>query len=185
MQGLLAFEGGAATLDSIYVLTRGETVAYVSPDAKHTGANGYYTAGGDLLKAYDLGDVKLPNQNNIWNINEIFWLDLCICADLSNLSAAQLKFERKQTYSNLYLSTFGANYPYFSALRILVNGEQISATFKPSSYSSDLWFTHYLSLNDFVGNTVEICFQTHTGLSPALDPIGKGDKVFLETILPS
>ena len=183
VQGLLSFEGGAATLDSVFFETERETQALISDAANNTGAYGYMTHGGDIVKAYQSGEAKVPGQNNVWDINEAFKAKMCFCADLSNLSVAQLRFMRKQTYSKIYLNTLGTNYPYFSALRVLVNGESVSVTYKPASHSSDPWFTHYLTLNDYLGSEVEICFQSHTGISPELDPDGIGDKVMLDNIL--
>ncbi|MBK7939630.1 MAG: M4 family metallopeptidase [Lewinellaceae bacterium] len=178
----LRFEGGDASLDSIFIETRRETVAFISPEAKHTGANGFRITGGDVAKAYTNGEIQLPNTNNVWNINSAFRSKMCLCADLTNMSLAQVRFERRQSYSNQYLSTVGVNLPFFSALRVLANGDPISVTYKPVSYSSDPWFTHYLSLNDYLGSEVEICFQTHTGMNPAFDPSGNGDKVYLDNI---
>lgn len=181
-QNILAFEGGDASLDSIFIETSRETEAFISPDAKHTGAYGFRITGGDLAKALENGEAQSPNGTNVWNINGAFKTKVCLCADLTNMSSAQLRFERKQSYSNQYLTTLGQNLPYFSALRVLVNGEQNGVTYKPVSYSSDPWFTHFINLNDYLGNQVEICFQTHTGLNPALDPSGIGDKVYLDNI---
>ncbi len=181
-QGILTFEGADASLDSIFIQPGRETEAGISANAKHTGAYGFRVTGGDVAKAYENGDVQSPNTTNVWNINAAFKTKVCLCADLTNMSSAQLRFERKQTYSNQYLTTLGVNLPYFSALRVLVNGEQLGVTYKPVSYSSDPWFTHYLNLNAYLGNQVEICFQTHTGLNQSLDPSDNGDKVYLDNI---
>ena len=181
---VLTFEYGAQSLDSVFTLrnpnfTKGE----ISAKAAQSGANGYLITGGDIGQALQFGEAQIPTSNNVWFVNEQFRSKLCVCADLTGMDGAELRFDHKQTFSFFYLNAVGAHAPYGSALRVLANGEVISPTYKPITHSFDTWKTRKFDLFDYLGGTVEICFETHTGISPELDTFStKGDQVMLDNI---
>lgn len=183
-EDILTFEAGIGSLDSIYSVNARETQTFLSSGAARTGALGFEMTGGDLEQAYKNGEVREPTNDNVWNnnTNRILRSKACICADLTNLSAAELRFDRKQTYSYFFYNTVGYNLPYASSLRVLANGKSISPTYKPITHNVDAWKTQKIDLKDYLGINVEICFEAHAGLSPALDTQGIGDRVLLDNI---
>ncbi|MCC6462159.1 MAG: T9SS type A sorting domain-containing protein, partial [Saprospiraceae bacterium] len=181
-ENILTFEAATGSLDSMYSAPGTKAQGFLSAKAARTGALGFEITGGNIQQDYLDKKAQLPNKDNVWKINESYRSKTCICADLSNLVSADLKFDRKQMYSSYYRGAFGYNMPYASSMQVLVNDESISETYKPITQSVDAWKNHKLSLNDFVGNTVEICFQTYTGLNPTYDSTGVGDRVLLDNI---
>lgn len=181
---VLTFEADQVSLDSVYrVQTPGYSRGEISADAARTGAFGYRITGGDIGKAFLFGEAVIPNNDNVWNVNQQFRTKLCLCADLSGMASAELQFEHKQTFSFFYLNKFGYNLPYFSSLRVLVNGEVISPTYKPVTPSFDNWRQRKFDLAAYLGKTAEICFETLTGISPELDTFSSnGDRVLLDNI---
>jgi hypothetical protein len=181
---VLTFEAGDQSLDSVFTQrTPGSTRGEISTNAAKTGAYGYQVTGGNIDLAFLFGEAQIPTNDNVWNVNEQFRSKICVCADLSGMAAAELRFDHKQTFSFYYLKKFGYNAPYASALRVLVNGEAISPTYKPITHSFDSWKSRKFDLADYLGNTAEICFETHTGISPELDTFStNGDRVFLDNI---
>lgn len=64
-----------------------------------------------------------------------------------------------------------------------MNGEAISPTYKPVTPKFDNWRQRKFDLADYLGKTVEICFETLTGISPELDTFEtNGDRVLLDNI---
>ncbi len=182
VENVLSFESGAASLDSAYSAGGRQTTAGLSAAAAHNSTNGFLMTGGDFFGALEEESAVVPNANNLWNANQAFRSRLCICADLSNLASAKLRFERKQTYSPVYQDKLGFANTYASAMHILANGQEIAGPYRPVSNSIDPWFTYNVNLADYLGGTAEICFESLTGLSPAFDPTGVGDKVMLDNI---
>lgn len=179
----LSFEAGGASLDSSFTRSGRFVETTLASDAARTGALGFKITGGDVLAAYNEGDFVEPADTNVWIRNEAFRNEFCICADLTGLNSAQLQFDLRQTFSTFYLTNFGKNNPYASTMRVLVNGNQESTEYKPSTFKNDPWKTRTINLAAYLGNQVEICFQTHTALNVNFDPAGIGDKVMLDNII--
>jgi Zn-dependent metalloprotease len=173
-----------APLDSLFITNNSETDVKISPDAARTGAAGLRITGGDLPGAFADGAIQVPTITNVWDLNPAFRSQVCLCADLTGLASAELQFDLKQTFSFYYLKTFGTHAPYGSAMRILANGEPISSIYKASTPSFDQWKSRKENLSDFVGGTVKLCFETHTGISPERDTFTNsfGDRVLLDNI---
>ncbi|MEZ4941741.1 MAG: M4 family metallopeptidase [Saprospiraceae bacterium] len=181
---VLTFEADQLSLDSVFRLEKpGYSRGEISADAARTGAYGYRITGGDIDKAFLFGEAVIPNNDNVWNVNQQFRSKLCLCADLSGMASAELQFEHKQTYSFFYLNKFGYNLPYFSSLRVVVNGDVVSPTYKPITPNFDSWRQRKFDLDAYLGKTAEICFETLTGISPELDTFSSdGDRVLLDNI---
>lgn len=181
---VLTFEFGDQSLDSVFTLrTPGSTRGEIATTAAKTGDYGFLITGGNIDKAFLFGEVELPNNDNVWTTNEQLRSKLCICADLSGLEGADLRFDLKQTFSLYYSNKFGFNAPYASSLRVLANDNVLSPTYKPITPSFDTWKTRKFDLVDYLGTSVEICFETLTGISPEFDTFNsKGDQVMLDNI---
>ncbi|MBK9336653.1 MAG: M4 family metallopeptidase [Lewinellaceae bacterium] len=171
-------------LDSVFIATGPETEVKISSDAARTGAAGLRITGGDLDAAFANGTAQVPTLNNVWNTNPNFRAQVCLCADLTGLASAELQFDLKQTFSFYYLRTFGAHAQYGSAMRVLANNEPLSQTYRPTTPSFDQWKSRKEDLGEYLGGTVKLCFETHTGISPELDTFANsfGDRVLLDNI---
>jgi hypothetical protein len=93
-----------------------------------------------------------------------------------------LSFDLKQTMSPIHLVAFGAISPYASPMRVLVNQEPISETFVPSTFTGDDFVNHSMNLNDWVGTSFEVCFETRNLVSAESDVTNKGDNAYLDNI---
>ncbi len=182
VENVITFEAEQGSLDSAYTSAGREAQAFVSTQAARSGAFGFQMTGGNGPAALQNGEAQLPTQDNVWNINEQFQSKICICADLSNVTDADLRFDRKQTYASYYKQTFGSNNAFGSSLQVLINGVSTGALYKPASQSIDPWFPQKISLKDYLGSSVEICFQANTLIAPLYDSSGIGDKVLLDNI---
>lgn len=181
--GKITFEGAEQSLDSLFISISKEGNAFLSEEAARTGSYGIQMTGGDFLSARERGEVANPDEDNVWEVNEVLSAKVCFCADLSNLAAASLRFDLRQTYTTYYLTGFGGVRPLGSPLRVLVNGQQVSETYRPGGFSTDPWKTHLIELSDFLGGQVEVCFETRNGFSKAFDPNNKGDNAYLDNIV--
>ncbi|GJM33387.1 MAG: hypothetical protein DHS20C18_23880 [Saprospiraceae bacterium] len=179
---VLTFEFGDVALDSLYLITAPNASTSISEDAANTGNLGMQITGGNLPEAFQAGLVTLPNEFNVWFVNESFSNLLCICVDATELEVPQFSFDLKQTHSPYYLVNFGTNVPLASSMRVLINDEPISDTYNPNTYRNDPWKTHVFSLADYVGGSVEICFESRTLLNKVFDPANFGDNVYLDNI---
>ena len=181
--GKVTFEGAEMALDSLYITTAREGNVFLSEQAARTGSYGIQMTGGDFIRARQMGETVNPNEDNVWDVNEAFSAKVCFCADLSNLAAASLRFDLRQTYTTYYLTGFGSVRPLGSPLRVLINGEQVSDTYRPGGFSTDPWRSHEIELSNFLGSQVEVCFETRNGFSKELDPNNKGDNAYLDNIV--
>ena len=180
------FDGdGSSSLDSFYIRnTDNPTVAILDnvgfKDTKGlsiTGKNGFQLLQDDRL--------EFVNLDNVWeeDVNPEFKTENCVCADLTNSTTASLRYRINQTYSPIYEDIFGSKMQYASAMRITANGEKLSATSIPVNNDDNAYLLKTENLVDYLGGTVEICFQTHTLLDAENDPHGIGDNIFLDEVI--
>jgi len=184
---VLTFEAASGVSLDTMLITRGaENTIDVSAAAARTGLAGLRITGGNLETAIASGAAKAPTESNTWNSNPEFRSQTCICADLSGMVSADLQFDLKQTFSFFYLKKLGAHNPYGSVLRLLANGEPFGSTYRASTPSFDQWKSRKESLKDFLGGSVQICFETFTGVSADQDTFAAnsfGDRVLLDNIV--
>ncbi len=181
----LTFESGTLSPDTLYLQPGQKSQILLSPQAAKTGTWGLLITGGDFDAERLQGKVAAPRQENVWDVNPQFRSRVCFCADLSNLSLAELRFELRQSFSLYYLRTLGQHAPFGSALRILVDGQPTGNTFKPLTVGADPWRTQTVSLKHALGKPVELCFEAHTGVGTHVDtfPNSFGDRVLLDNIV--
>ena len=181
-QALITFEGGATILDSMYLETGPQAAIYLNENGASTGDFGIQMTGGNLPQAVEEEAYTIPSDESIWDINEDFSAKMCFCADLSNLSNAQLRFDLRQTFTTYYITNLGGNRPQGSPLRVLLNGEQ-AELYLPSNFFNDPWKARTIDLGEYAGGTVEICFETRNGMRSEFDPNNRGDNAFIDNIL--
>jgi len=182
---VLTFESPLdAPLDSVLITKGTQTKVAIAADAARTGVAGLRISGGDIQEAFGNGTVQVPTLGNVWNLNPDFRSQVCLCADLTGMATAELEFDIRQTFSFYYQKTFGAHAPYGSSVRVLANGQPLGDTYKASTPSFDPWRSRKENLKNFVGGTVQLCFEAHTGISPEQDtfPNSFGDRVLLDNI---
>ncbi len=183
---LLTFEAGTASLDSLYLQPGSSSQIGLSAQAARTGALGLRITGGDFDAERIRGNAVAPRLETVWNVNPQFRSRVCLCADLTELVSAELRFDLRQNFSFYYLRVLGQHAQFGSAMRILANGVPLgSTTFKANTPSADPWRSQTVSLADVVGQQVELCFETHTGVSADLDTFANslGDRVLLDNIV--
>lgn len=177
---VLTFEAGDISLDSVYIVTNSESDVFMSSDAAATGLTGLQMTGGDVISWFD--ELVIPNDLNIWQVNDIISAKTCLCIDASNMNDLHLNFDLKQTYSTSYLISFGNDLPQASSLRLLANGSQFSQTFSPFTHRNDPTRNHSFHLGQYANSAFELCFETRNALHPSLDPFGIGDNAFIDNI---
>ena len=181
-QAVIDFESGSTILDSMYIETGAEVSVVITEAAAHTGSFGMYITGGNLPQLVQSGGFTRPSAEDLWELNPALAAKACFCADLSNLNNAQLRFDLRQTYATYYITNLGGNLPQASALRVLINGRQEGGNRLPSNFFNDPWKTQVVELAEYVGSTVEICFETRTGIRAEFTSNGRADNVFLDNI---
>ncbi len=182
IEDIVTFEDLQTSMDSFYYLTSSESRTFLSTDAAREGLYGLQVTGGDVLNEFLEGRVTIPEQDTIWEINPQFRSKVCFCADLTSLQEAELRFRIKQTFSEIYEVGFGVSLNIASAARVLVDGVQISPDYFPLANTNSPYFPRKLDLADYLGNAVEICFETSTLIDKESDPFGIGDNVYLDNV---
>ncbi len=183
-QGLLTFEGAEEALDSFFVLS-GEGVAVgLTQEAAATGGLGLQITGTNSYAAYEQGQFILPGTNDeIWQLNADYGAEVCLCADLSQISDPVLTFDFKQSWSPVFLSNqVPGSSPRVCAMRLLVDGEPLGGVYIPESLATGPFENKMADLSAYEGQQVEICFETRTGMGKAFDPFNRGDNILLDNI---
>lgn len=179
---LLTFENGDVSLDSIYTQSTDFSSVSTIADEGNNQTTGLEMTGGDSFTAFFAGLTELPDENNVWEVNEIFKAETCICVDATNMTEmVWLSFDLRQFISPVYQIQFGIELPYASPFRVLVNQEQVSETYLPT-FPTSPFERHSLDLSDWAGTSFEVCFETRNFLAPEFDPIGSGDRAILDNI---
>ena len=154
--------------------------AYISASAAHNSTRGLQMTGGDAMQYYT--ELDIPDGSNNWDINECLSVKVCFCVDATAWNTANMRFALKQTFSTLYLSVVGFDFPMGSNFRILANDVQIGGTYNPATYSSDPWVTHYINLDDYAGTNFTVCFETRNIIKPNLSPGDAGDNAYVDNV---
>lgn len=125
-----------------------------------------------------------PNDNFVLNQSNIS--KVCLCVDATSADSAKLKFDLKQTYSAYYDNAISPSIPpsLVSSFRVTVDGFRIGQEFHPTSYRSDPYVRHELSLSPFVGQNFQLCFEGQHFISGDDDSysVSIGDNTFLDNI---
>ncbi len=178
---ILTFEAADASRDSFYALTNQFSDVYISTQADFQSEYGLLMTGGDVQEAFDNGEiVKPPPGDSVWLVNEVLSARSCVCVNATNLTAVELSFDLRQTYSYFFQNNTSENVRQSSSMRVLVNGQQISPTYTPNTHLVDPWQQIAFDLSDFAGSFLEVCFETRNFVPPAYDNIG--DKSMIDNV---
>jgi Zn-dependent metalloprotease len=178
---VIAFEDLVTVNDSFFVQTESNSRAEITALAANTGSNGFRMTGYQADPGLTLPQTEADN----FILNQEYTSAICMCVDASTWSNVRLGFDMKQTHSQFYLAFIGMDIPNFAtAMRILVDGNQIGNQHHPITYSSDPYLNHTINLDQFAGTQFELCFQGHHFLRVEEDPIpgSKGDNTYLDNI---
>ena len=160
----LTFEDNA---EKEYYFTEKEDYATISI-ASLSGYNGgklVNMSGGDAMEYYN--DIEFPNTLNWWASNPRMNSRIILCADATDYAELSVHFDLKQTSGNdIYqqmLSGYipdGVNLLQSSMMRVLVDGQQVSQNFIPSTSSSDPFQRRGVNLTNFIGGKHTITFES-------------------------
>jgi len=123
----------------------------------------------------------VPEGEDLFDYNKTLGTQICFCIDATELDSLGLQFDLRQTYSNELEEAVGFEQPPTSAIRVLLNGEEISR-YLPETNNEDPWQTHNLDLEDQLGTEFNLCFETRTILSLADAHDTIADRIFLDNI---
>ena len=177
---IITFEAGAASMDSAYVVFNDNfSGAYPSIDNKFDEPNVIEMTGGDFINS----GAVVPTANNVWNAsNENLSSMTCVCVDARVLAQVDLKFDLRQSSCREWQFATGSLNLFASALRILVDGEQVGDTYFPETLASDDVVNHTVNLDDYAYTFFEVCFESRCGYNAEFDGFNKGDLVKLDNI---
>ncbi len=117
---------------------------------------------GNVFDYYTL--LEFPSSaDNAWSVNEMLSAKANFCVDARTLTSLHLSFDLKQTNgSALYSQYLGSqDFSMASIMRILVNGDHYNnQTFKSTTSSADPFTNHVLNLSNYIGNVLEVSFET-------------------------
>jgi Zn-dependent metalloprotease len=123
------------------------------------------TAKGDpSLYMYDL---EFADDGNLWEYNKKMDSRANFCIDARGYEELALAFNLKQTSGKtLYEMLLGGDIPsgynllYSSMMRVLVDNEEISGTFAPSTPTNDPFTQHVIDLTPYTGDVFMLTFQS-------------------------
>ena len=169
---IVTFEADAASNDSFYLQRSVISDGYISDISGYQSDYGFRMTGGDATPLYEAEQLETPNENNVWNVNSILSAKLCFCVDATTFSTATLSFDLRQRYGFFYLANENTDVPATCNLRVLVEGDQISETFIPSTHIFDPWQQLEYDISDYAGTKFEVCFESRNFTSPETDDVG-------------
>ena len=180
----LTFESNAAALDSVILTQNIESNASISNASASTGNYALRLTGGDPLNSSIIPDLDTAN---FWSRNLEFAAFAKFCVDASSWSDVYMQFDLRQTMSMVYNLQFGQPIPQASSLRIVVNGNQVSGTYNPTTEKNDPFVTKALNLSAYAGSQLEIIFESRMGFRQSADPLAilgsEGDNAYVDNIL--
>lgn len=138
--------------------------------------------GGNVFSYYD--QLSMPTPGQEWNVNEMLSAKASFCLDARTLTYLHVGFDLKQTSGgDLYTQYLGpGDYSSSSIMRILVNGQHVgNQTYKPSSTSADPYTNHVVSLSSYVGDILEVSFETRNIASDTL--VFTLDNAFIDNLV--
>lgn len=180
------FDGsGTTSLDSFYVQDTETLTVEILDSVGFKDTKGLAISGKNGLDLILDNRLEKVSLDNVWdeNVNVEFKTESCVCADLTNSTQASLRYRINQTYSPIYEDILGSKMQYASAMRVTANGVKLSPTSIPVKNEDNPYLLKTDNLIDYLGGTVELCFQTHTLLNAENDPYGIGDNIYLDEVL--
>ncbi len=178
---IVTFEANSASEDSFYLQRSIISDGYISDLSGYQSDFGYRMTGGDVEQLYLDELLEQPDENNVWNVNSMLSAKLCFCVDATSFSTATLSFDLRQRYGFFYIANENVDVPATSNMRVLVEGDQISETFIPTTHIFDPWQHLEYDISDYAGSKFEVCFESRNYTSPETDDVG--DLTMIDNVL--
>jgi len=174
--------------DSFYIEQNENSVAGVS----FTGRNPIYrdrfgfemTGARASLRNVDPGF----SEREVFNNNHNFGAKICFCVDATSWKDVHVAFDRRQTFSSVYVFRYRRDVPELvSSMRLMLNGQQIGDLYHPTTYTEDPWERDTVPISQVAGSSFEFCFEGRHFIDRATDnTFGRGtsgDYTFLDKII--
>ena len=141
------------------------TITTTSSLSGYTGGKLVNMSGGNATEYYN--DIEFPtNLADWWNYNRKMDSRITFCADATDYAELGILFDLKQTSGNdIYQQMLGSYIPggmsllRSSMMRVLVDGQQVSQDYIPSTSSSDPFQRRGVNLCSFIGGKHTITFE--------------------------
>ena len=178
------FANSFSILDSLLIEAQPESHAAIQASVGTDDSFGLLMEGGSTF-GYQ---VFFPLEVDPGVVNPDYLAEVCMCVDATNMDSLQLDFDLKQTFSpfietafsEFLDSTFSVR-ERVNILRLMINGEEY-IRYNPITHQADPWQTHSLNLDEFVGQSLNICFVGNLNQSQEADNFGIGDRIYLDNI---
>ena len=180
----LEFFAPAKSRDTVNLNSNLNSTIAISGTRAIEGPNSIRMSGGNATNP-NFAFITPVNEDEIWSLNPYSKSIMCICADASTMQHVKLKFDRKQNIANtLFNQIPSGSHELLSALRVLVNGTQVSKTYR-IRYPNDTLkiFNEDLDLTKYAGTRFELCFEAFNLLETFSDARRIGDVVWLDNII--
>lgn len=125
------------------------------------------------------------STTEIWTASPDYFSSGCFCVDATAMSAVNLGFDLKMSFSKWYYDEYGFDLPHLgSTMRVMVDGVQISPEYHPTTYMFDPFETHIINLDTLAGTQFELCFEgmCFVRIESDFSPDSKGDNAFIDNV---
>ncbi len=181
---LITFEEGETSLDSVHFVTTEQSAVMPATSSRFEGPNILEMTGGDFDALLASNLIQIPSESNIWSSSmRRVSAQACFCIDATSVIQPELHFDLRQSFSRSWQAVHGAENPFASAARVLVDGDQVSDSYFPETRNSDEVGHITVDLSDYEDSVFELCIESRCGYSPEDDPFTSGDKVHIDNIL--
>ena len=181
---LITFAEGMTSLDSVHFITTSQSLVYPDQSSRFDEPSILEMTGGDFESLLSSNLMQIPTEANVWTSSQRrVSAQACFCIDASSVIRPELRFDLRQTFSRTWEAIYGAQNPFASAARVLVDGDQVSDSYFPETRSSDDVSNIAVDLSDFEGMVFELCIESRCAHSPEDDPFSAGDLVQIDNIL--
>lgn len=177
------FEHGDAELDSFWISANRFADVDIIPGEGLNGGSAVRLTGTNFVDNVAYESWPYERENRLFNIFEDYGAKFCFCADLTNFNVAVLRFDIKQTISPYHTEVKGIDGSLFGSLRLSVDGSDDGPVYNATAGANPSYSNKVLIMNQYIGSTVEICFESRNAMHPDADPFGVGDNAFLDNIL--
>lgn len=127
-----------------------------------------------------LTSAELFSQNPEYNSR------LCMCVDLTGWQNPVLEFDLQQTWSSIYRILGFSSSDRVNGMRVMINEQQLGPVYHPRDHteSEDNWNTERLSLQNYVNQQFELCFEGKHFFSKEEDPMedSEGDQSNIDKV---
>ena len=175
------FANSFSVLDSFYFGTTEETSVLIEAQSGTNASFGLVMEGGNT------DGYVVPLFADPVLVNTTYTARTCACIDATHMDSLSFSFDLRQTFSPYW--EVNSDEPRDSVfvsqrvniLRVMLN-EEVLERFTPTSHESDPWVTHTYNLDQYIGQSLSLCFVGTVNQSQDKDNFGIGDRIYLDNI---